>query len=147
MTSLLRSTLVGLALSMTSMWALAAPQISLLITAEKDIVEVDDKGQQITRRVAAELADRVVITTDNPREEAPDEIIAHVRSGMPADADAVVVADRAEAIAHALREARPEDVVLIAGKGHETYQEIMGVRYPFNDADQVRQVLGLEAQS
>lgn len=98
-------------------------------------------------RVAAELADRVVITTDNPREEAPDEIIAHVRSGMPADADAVVVADRAEAIAHALREARPEDVVLIAGKGHETYQEIMGVRYPFNDADQVRQVLGLEAQS
>lgn len=53
MTSLLRSTLLGLALSMTSMWALAAPQISLLITAEKDIVEVDDEGQQITRRVAA----------------------------------------------------------------------------------------------
>lgn len=95
--------------------------------------------------IAAALADRVIITTDNPREEDPQDILAHVRGGMPADADAVIIADRAEAIARALREAAVDDVVLIAGKGHETYQEIMGVRHPFNDAEQVR--LALAARS
>ncbi|MEL0027926.1 MAG: UDP-N-acetylmuramyl-tripeptide synthetase, partial [Perlucidibaca sp.] len=92
-------------------------------------------------RIAGELADAVVITTDNPREEEPQAILDHVRSGISSDADVTVIADRAEAIAYALREAEAEDVVLIAGKGHETYQEIMGVRYPFNDVEQVRLAL------
>lgn len=91
--------------------------------------------------IAARLADRCVITTDNPREEDPQAILAHVRSGMPDAADARIVADRAEAIRLALREAGPEDVVLVAGKGHETYQEVRGVRHPFSDVEQVAAAL------
>lgn len=91
--------------------------------------------------ISARLADRCVITTDNPRDEDPQVILAHVRSGMPSDADARIVADRAEAIRLALREAAPEDVVLVAGKGHETYQEICGVRHPFSDVEQVAAAL------
>lgn len=92
-------------------------------------------------RIASELADAIVITTDNPREEAPQAILDHIRSGMAADSDVMVIADRAEAIHYALQQASADDVVLIAGKGHETYQEIMGVRYPFNDVEQVQQAL------
>ncbi len=92
-------------------------------------------------RIAGELADVIVLTTDNPREEAPQAILDHIRSGIAADADVAVIADRAEAIHYALQQADADDVVLIAGKGHETYQEIMGVRYPFNDVEQVQQAL------
>ncbi len=92
-------------------------------------------------RIAGELADVVVLTTDNPREEAPQAILDHVRSGIAAGVEVTVIADRAEAIQYALRHAAADDVVLIAGKGHETYQEIMGVRYPFNDVEQVQQAL------
>ena len=91
-------------------------------------------------RIAATLADRVVLTTDNPREEAPESILHDIQQGL-AGRPATIIADRAEAIAHALKNAASDDVVLIAGKGHETYQEIMGVRYPFNDVEQVRLAL------
>lgn len=93
-------------------------------------------------RVAAELADVVVLTNDNPREEDPANILAHTQTGMAAAKVLHVIADRAEAIAYALAHAASDDVVLIAGKGHETYQEIMGVRYPFNDVEQVQKALG-----
>lgn len=91
-------------------------------------------------RIAATLADTVVLTTDNPREEAPESILHDIQQGL-AGRPATIIADRAEAIAHALKNAASDDVVLIAGKGHETYQEIMGVRYPFNDVEQVRLAL------
>lgn len=91
-------------------------------------------------RIAAALADVLVLTTDNPREEAPESILQDIQQGLSGRA-ATIIVDRAEAIAHALKNAAADDVVLIAGKGHETYQEIMGVRYPFNDVEQVRLAL------
>lgn len=95
-------------------------------------------------RIAATLADVLVLTTDNPREEAPESILHDIQQGLNGRA-ATIIIDRAEAIAHALKHAAADDVVLIAGKGHETYQEVMGVRYPFNDVEQVRLALNIRS--
>ncbi len=94
-------------------------------------------------RIAVEKADRVILTSDNPRFEEPAAIIADILTGIePSRRDKVeVCVDRAEAIARALRSAQAEDTVLIAGKGHETYQETAGERRHFDDAEQVRAVL------
>lgn len=83
--------------------------------------------------VAHQRADRVVVTSDNPRSENPVAIIEAVRAGAGPQADAIV--DRADAIACAITEAGANDVVVIAGKGHETYQEVLGQRLPFSDAE------------
>jgi UDP-N-acetylmuramoyl-L-alanyl-D-glutamate--2,6-diaminopimelate ligase len=80
--------------------------------------------------VASRLADRVIITSDNPRSEDPQAIIAQILPGAPG---AAVEPDRARAILQSVREAAPQDVVLIAGKGHEDYQEIAGRKLPFSD--------------
>jgi len=89
--------------------------------------------------VAARLADRIVLTSDNPRNENPEAILAAIRAGV-AGACALEV-DRAQAIDAAIAAAAPQDVVLIAGKGHESYQEIGGERRPFSDADAARAAL------
>ena len=90
--------------------------------------------------VAAQLADLVLVTSDNPRGEPPRAIIEAVLAGVPKARAGHVEAldDRAAAIAHLLGQARPGDVVLLAGKGHEPYQEIDGKRLPFDDREQVR---------
>jgi len=95
---------------------------------------------------AASLADRVVLTSDNPRHEDPAAIVAQIRAGMPAAATVEVELDRARAIAWALKCARPADVVLVAGKGHEDYQETAGLRVPFSDEQQVRRALQARAE-
>ena len=79
-------------------------------------------------RAAEEMADKVVITTDNPRTEDPEAIVKDITDGMKLKKH-VVILDRKEAIEHAVKEAKEGDVVLIAGKGHETYQEINRVFY------------------
>jgi UDP-N-acetylmuramoyl-L-alanyl-D-glutamate--2,6-diaminopimelate ligase len=85
-------------------------------------------------RIAQELADYVILTTDNPRHEDPQGIIADIESGMNAAlAPHEVIADRASAIAHAIDLAVPGDSVLIAGKGHENYQIFGDERRPFSD--------------
>jgi len=89
--------------------------------------------------IARALADRVVITSDNPRSEDPLRIIEAIAAGAGPVAEQVV--DRAQAIARAIGEAGPDDVVLIAGKGHEPYQEILGQRLPFSDLEQARLAL------
>lgn len=89
--------------------------------------------------IARALADRVVITSDNPRSEDPLRIIEAIAAGAGPAAEQVV--DRAQAIERAVGEAGPDDVVLIAGKGHEPYQEILGHRLPFSDLEQARQAL------
>jgi UDP-N-acetylmuramyl-tripeptide synthetase len=89
---------------------------------------------------AGRYADRVVITSDNPRSEPPEAIVAAVAAGLTGPA-ALVEVDRGRAIAAALGAAAPEDIVLIAGKGHEPYQEIAGVRHPFDDAREAAQAL------
>ncbi len=83
--------------------------------------------------VAERQADRVVVTSDNPRSEKPDAIISQVLRGLSRPEAAQVQADRAAAIADAIAQAAPQDVVLIAGKGHEAWQEIAGQRIPFSD--------------
>jgi UDP-N-acetylmuramyl tripeptide synthase len=82
--------------------------------------------------VAQKLADNVVVTSDNPRSEDPSDIIKQVMAGM--SGVYAVEPDREAAITMAVRAARKGDVVLVAGKGHEDYQEIAGVKYPFSDA-------------
>ncbi len=100
--------------------------------------------------VAEREADRVVITSDNPRSEAPATIISQILrglSGVPAGERVRVEADRARAIEQAVREADAADVVLVAGKGHETFQEVAGVRHPFDDREQARAALALRSAS
>ncbi len=86
--------------------------------------------------VAQAQADRVLVTSDNPRGEKPDAIISQILHGFASPDEVQVEPDRARAIAAALAQAAPEDVVLIAGKGHEAWQEIAGQRLPFSDRAQ-----------
>lgn len=84
-------------------------------------------------RAAEAFADKVVVTSDNPRTEAPEEIIDMIISGFKEPAAVTRCVDREEAILWALGQAEKNDLVVIAGKGHEDYQEIMNVKYPFSD--------------
>ena len=102
----------------------------------------DRDKRPLMGRVAERYADRVVITSDNPRGEDPRAIIEDITAGMTGTAEMVIDADRAGAITTAVRAARPEDVILIAGKGHETWQEIAGRRFPFSDRQLVRNLVG-----
>jgi UDP-N-acetylmuramoyl-L-alanyl-D-glutamate--2,6-diaminopimelate ligase len=89
---------------------------------------------------AARLADHVIVTSDNPRGEDPEAIIRQVLEGVPSR-KAEAIGDRQVAIYEAVGHARAGDVVLVAGKGHETYQEIAGVRHPFRDIEVARGAL------
>jgi UDP-N-acetylmuramoyl-L-alanyl-D-glutamate--2,6-diaminopimelate ligase len=94
-----------------------------------------DPGKRPLMGQAAErLADQVVVTSDNPRNEDPHEIIEQILAGM-AGGHVEAIEDRQVAIFSAIHRARPGDVILLAGKGHETYQEIAGVRHPFSDRE------------
>ncbi len=100
-----------------------------------------DPGKRpLMGEVAARLADHVIVTSDNPRTEDPLAIIAQVMRGIPAGR-AEAIAERQVAIFEAIHRSRPGDVVLLAGKGHETWQEIAGVRHPFSDAEMARSAL------
>ncbi|WP_024850682.1 UDP-N-acetylmuramoyl-L-alanyl-D-glutamate--2,6-diaminopimelate ligase [Hydrogenovibrio kuenenii] len=94
-----------------------------------------DAGKRpLMGKVAEQLSDQIVITDDNPRNEDPEQIADQIRQGMSSSADVEIIHDRAQAIEYAIRHAEPQDVVLIAGKGHENYQEIQGQRYFMSDA-------------
>ena len=88
--------------------------------------------------IAVRLADRVVLTSDNPRSEQPEAILDEIRRGAP---DASVIVDRGEAIRRTVLAAHPAEVILLAGKGHEPYQEIAGVRRPISDVEEARAAL------
>jgi UDP-N-acetylmuramoyl-L-alanyl-D-glutamate--2,6-diaminopimelate ligase len=89
--------------------------------------------------VAVEYSDRVILTSDNPRSEDPAEIIRDMENGLPVAAKRkyLAIVDRKEAIKTAISLAKPEDILLIAGKGHEKYQEIKGVKHHFDDKEVV----------
>jgi len=90
---------------------------------------------------AAALADFTVLTSDNSRSERTEDIIAEIAAGMPAQAPRLIEPDRREAIRKAVQMARPGDLLVLAGKGHETYQDLGGVRYDFDDREEVRRAL------
>ncbi len=97
-----------------------------------------DAGKRpVMGRVAADLSQQVILTSDNPRYEKPEEIIDEMIAGVPEDKrnDVLAIPDRREAIKTAVMLAREGDIVLVAGKGHETYQEIEGKKYPFDDRE------------
>lgn len=101
----------------------------------------DREKRPLMGRIAAQLADRVIVTSDNPRSENPRKIIEAVVAGIPAScANFRTVVDRRAAISTAVKMALPGDLVLVAGKGHETYQDVDGVRLEFDDRQVVREV-------
>jgi UDP-N-acetylmuramoyl-L-alanyl-D-glutamate--2,6-diaminopimelate ligase len=92
-------------------------------------------------QIAARLADRVIVTSDNPRGENPRRIIEDILAGVRDSASCLIEPDRARAIRRAVAEARRGDIVLLAGKGHETHQEVRGVKRPFSDVKNAREAL------
>lgn len=99
---------------------------------------VRDIGKrEIMGEIAERIADVVIVTDDNPRQEDPASIVSNILQGMQTPIQAMVIHDRAEAISYALTHAASEDTVLIAGKGHETYQLVGTERHHFSDLEQV----------
>ena len=102
----------------------------------------DPMKRPIMGRIAESIADHVMVTSDNPRSEVPEKIMADILSGFEVPEKAQVNADRATAILQIIRQAKPEDVILIAGKGHEEIQEIAGKKHPFSDRVHVQLAMG-----
>lgn len=101
-----------------------------------------DAGKRpVMGRIAEQLASQVVLTSDNPRNEAPQAILAQIAAGMQGGRQVRQIEDRAAAILYAIKHAAAEDVVLVAGKGHEAYQESQGKKTPFSDQEHVRLAL------
>ena len=92
-------------------------------------------------QAAAEFSDMVVVTSDNPRSEDPEDIIADIVAGIPDDCGCVIEPDRRNAIEYALVRAGADDIVLVAGKGHEAYQEIKGRQHHFDDREVIAAVI------
>jgi UDP-N-acetylmuramyl-tripeptide synthetase len=106
----------------------------------------DTAKRPLMGAIAQRLADRVVLTSDNPRHESPAFILLQIVAGLAGSQERVtVIEERRKAIATAVRDADANDVILLAGKGHEDYQEIAGVKQPFSDIDEAR--FALEARA
>lgn len=101
----------------------------------------DAAKRPIMAEIACRFSNRIILTSDNPRQEDPMAILEQMQAGIPpADFQkTVTIEDRHEAIRHAVSLARPHDIILIAGKGHETYQEIKGIKYDFDDRAVLRE--------
>lgn len=121
--------------------------IAQLRTGQENVISVigcggnrDRTKRPLMAAIAAKYSDKVILTSDNPRDEDPMEIIREMQKGIgPTEArKTLVMADREEAIKTACMMAKGKDIVLVAGKGHETYQEIKGIKHPFDD----KEVLG-----
>jgi UDP-N-acetylmuramoyl-L-alanyl-D-glutamate--2,6-diaminopimelate ligase len=109
-----------------------------------------DRGKRpLMAEVACRLSDQVIITSDNPRTEDPEKIMEDVRNGVPAGIEERVlcITNRHEAIKTAVALARKGDIVLLAGKGHETYQEINGVKHHFDDHEELASLSNLTPET
>jgi len=102
----------------------------------------DKTKRPIMAEVACEHSDKVILTSDNPRSEDPAQIIRDMEQGVSivAKKKSISIVDRKEAIKTAVSLAKSEDIILVAGKGHEKYQEIKGVRNHFDDKEVVREM-------
>lgn len=88
------------------------------------------------------MADLTIITSDNPRTETPESIIGDIRTGIKrTNGRFVEICDRKEAIAYAIQNGQPGDIIVLAGKGHEDYQEINGVRYHMDERELIQDIL------
>ncbi|HEY9490044.1 MAG TPA: UDP-N-acetylmuramoyl-L-alanyl-D-glutamate--2,6-diaminopimelate ligase [Chryseosolibacter sp.] len=130
--------------------------IALFRTGNEKVITVvgcggnrDKTKRPLMASIACKLSDRVVLTSDNPRDEDPFQIIREMQTGvLPTETrKTLVLADREEAIKTACMMARENDIVLVAGKGHETYQEIKGVKYPFDDRQVMERILKLLSEN
>jgi UDP-N-acetylmuramoyl-L-alanyl-D-glutamate--2,6-diaminopimelate ligase len=103
----------------------------------------DKTKRPIMAGIASQLSDKVIITSDNPRDEEPEVIIQEMEKGVEAQnvKKVLAITDRLQAIKTACQLAQPNDIILIAGKGHETYQEIKGIRHDFDDMKNVKEIL------
>ncbi len=121
-------------------------------TANEQVITVvgcggnrDKTKRPVMANIACKMSDKVILTSDNPRNEEPETIIEEMKAGVsPADYKKMLsITDRKEAIKTAVALARDEDIILVAGKGHETYQEIKGVKYDFDDRKIVAEMIEL----
>lgn len=103
----------------------------------------DAAKRPVMAKIAASLSDKVILTSDNPRSEDPEMILADMLSGLESEAarNVLSITNRREAIKTACIMAQPGDIILLAGKGHEKYQEINGVKYPFDDKEVITEFL------
>ncbi|OIV41978.1 UDP-N-acetylmuramoyl-L-alanyl-D-glutamate--2,6-diaminopimelate ligase [Flavobacterium johnsoniae] len=103
----------------------------------------DKTKRPIMAKIAADLSDKAILTSDNPRNEDPEVILDEMEQGVEAHNYKKIlrITDRKQAIKTACQLAQPNDIILIAGKGHETYQEIKGVRHHFDDMETVKEIL------
>ncbi|HAT1876145.1 TPA: UDP-N-acetylmuramoyl-L-alanyl-D-glutamate--2,6-diaminopimelate ligase [Legionella pneumophila] len=101
----------------------------------------DKTKRPIMGKAASMYADNIVITSDNPRSEDPEIILNEIACGIPASAPVSKLVNREEAIAYALRKAEHNDIILIAGKGHESYQQIGNTKHVFSDQEVVRRLM------
>jgi UDP-N-acetylmuramoyl-L-alanyl-D-glutamate--2,6-diaminopimelate ligase len=103
----------------------------------------DRTKRPIMAKTACNYSDQVILTSDNPRTESPEAILNEMEEGVPASAKmkVLIIADRRQAIRTACRLAQKGDIILVAGKGHEKYQEIMGIKHPFDDKEVLRENL------
>jgi UDP-N-acetylmuramoyl-L-alanyl-D-glutamate--2,6-diaminopimelate ligase len=102
----------------------------------------DKTKRPIMAQSACDLSDRVILTSDNPRTEDPNQILRDMEEGLTSAAKRkyISIADRREAIKTAVSLANKEDIILVAGKGHEKYQDINGIKYPFDDKAVLREM-------
>jgi UDP-N-acetylmuramoyl-L-alanyl-D-glutamate--2,6-diaminopimelate ligase len=120
--------------------------IKKLIKNEAQVISVvgcggdrDKAKRPVMAAVVCEYSNKAILTSDNPRTEDPQQIIADMQEGLKSEyrRKALVIADRREAIRTAIMLSQPGDIVLIAGKGHEKYQEINGVKHHFDDKEEL----------
>lgn len=104
----------------------------------------DATKRPIMAEIACKFSDKVILTSDNPRNEDPMDILEQMQKGVPAQhfKKTQTIEDRYEAILAAVKMAKPEDIILVAGKGHETYQDIKGVKHHFDDKEVLREAFG-----
>lgn len=106
----------------------------------------DTSKRPLMAKVACDYSQQVILTSDNPRTEEPEAILHDMEQGIPpyANQKTLTISDRRQAIKTACRLAQKGDIILVAGKGHETYQEIQGVRHPFDDKKELMDALGIQ---
>jgi UDP-N-acetylmuramoyl-L-alanyl-D-glutamate--2,6-diaminopimelate ligase len=104
----------------------------------------DATKRPVMAKIAANLSDRVILTSDNPRNEEPEAILDEMKSGVELHhaKKVLVIVNRLEAIKTACALAKPGDIILVAGKGHENYQEIKGIRHHFDDKEALQEIFG-----